>query len=206
MCEKGWEKYRVKGENSAFEVKSAQKYWLHNWLWKWSHSVVSDSLRPHGLWPTRLLRPWDFPGKSVGVGCHCLAVGRLFADGWGYVYTQLLHLKYSSTHAYRLLGGTGLGTWELKDGAHSGTCPHQHPCWRKLPWVAAVSVCDVPRANWSCPHLCGHSPRPAAGLPRILSNYCFCPGSQYMWDFVCAFQEWSIYFLQSCGPLQIKFH
>ena len=40
--------------------------------WKSSHSVVSDSLRPHGLQPTRLLHPWDFPGKSTGVGCHCL--------------------------------------------------------------------------------------------------------------------------------------
>ena len=40
--------------------------------WKWSRSVVSNSLRPHGLQPTRLLRPWEFPGKSTGVGCHCL--------------------------------------------------------------------------------------------------------------------------------------
>ena len=40
--------------------------------WKWSRSVVSDSLRPHGLQPTRLLHPWEFPGKSTGVGCHCL--------------------------------------------------------------------------------------------------------------------------------------
>ena len=40
--------------------------------WKWSCSVVSDSSRSHGLQPTRLLRPWDFPGKSSGVGCHCL--------------------------------------------------------------------------------------------------------------------------------------
>ena len=32
---------------------------------------MSDSLRPHGLQPTRLLRPWDFPGKSTGAGCHC---------------------------------------------------------------------------------------------------------------------------------------
>ena len=40
--------------------------------WKWSHSVVSDSLQPHGLQPTRLLHPWDFPGKSTEVGCHCL--------------------------------------------------------------------------------------------------------------------------------------
>ena len=40
--------------------------------WKWSRSVVSDSSRSHGLQPTRLLRPWDFPGKNTGVGCHCL--------------------------------------------------------------------------------------------------------------------------------------
>ena len=40
--------------------------------WKWSRSVVSNSLRPHGLQPTRLLRPWDFPGKSTRVGCNCL--------------------------------------------------------------------------------------------------------------------------------------
>ena len=40
--------------------------------WKWSCSVVSDSWRPHGLQPTRFLRPWDFSDKSTGVGCHCL--------------------------------------------------------------------------------------------------------------------------------------
>ena len=31
---------------------------------------MSDSSRPHGLQPTRLLDPRDFPGKSTGVGCH----------------------------------------------------------------------------------------------------------------------------------------
>ena len=40
--------------------------------WKWSRSVVSDPQRPHGLQPSRLLHPWDFPGRSTGVGCHCL--------------------------------------------------------------------------------------------------------------------------------------
>ena len=29
---------------------------------------MSNSSRPHGLQPTRLLRPCDFPGKSTGVG------------------------------------------------------------------------------------------------------------------------------------------
>ena len=33
---------------------------------------MSDSSRPHGLQPTRLLHPWDFPGKSMGVGFRCL--------------------------------------------------------------------------------------------------------------------------------------
>ena len=42
---------------------------------KWSRSIVSDSLRPYGLQPTRRLHPWDFPGKSTGVGCHFLLQG-----------------------------------------------------------------------------------------------------------------------------------
>ena len=44
--------------------------------WKWKVKVKSLSrvrlLATHGLQPTRLLRPWDFPGNSTGVGCHCL--------------------------------------------------------------------------------------------------------------------------------------
>ena len=43
--------------------------------WKWSRSVVSDSLWPRGLKSTRLLCPWDFPGNSTGVDCHFLLQG-----------------------------------------------------------------------------------------------------------------------------------
>ena len=39
---------------------------------KWSRSVVSDPQWSHGLQPSKPLCPWDFPGKSTGVGCHCL--------------------------------------------------------------------------------------------------------------------------------------
>ena len=49
--------------------------------WKWSRSVVSDSLWPHGLWPTRLLPSWDSPGKSTGVGCHFLLQGIFLTQG-----------------------------------------------------------------------------------------------------------------------------
>ena len=60
---------------------SRQEYWsglpflssMHeSKKWNWSRSVVSNSLRFCGLHPIRLLHPWDFPGKSTGVGCHFL--------------------------------------------------------------------------------------------------------------------------------------
>ena len=40
-----------------------------------SCSVVSDSLRPYGLEPTRLLCPWDSLGKNTGVGSYALRQG-----------------------------------------------------------------------------------------------------------------------------------
>ena len=43
--------------------------------------VVSDSLQPRGLKPTRLLCPWDFPGKNTGVGCRVLLQGSFPAQG-----------------------------------------------------------------------------------------------------------------------------
>ena len=51
--------------------------------WKWSHSVMSDSSRPHGLQPTRLLHPWDFPGKSTGVGCQLWKLAQIHVHRFG---------------------------------------------------------------------------------------------------------------------------
>ena len=41
--------------------------------WKWKVKSLSRVrlLATPGLQPTRLLCPWDFPGKNTGVGCHC---------------------------------------------------------------------------------------------------------------------------------------
>ena len=36
---------------------------------------MSDSVQRYGQQPTRLLCPWDFPGKSTGVGCHLMLLG-----------------------------------------------------------------------------------------------------------------------------------
>ena len=99
--------------------------------WKWSRSVVSDSQRPHGLQPTRLLRPWDSPSKSTGVGCHCLANGKRSHPffGWSSISwalkIALLPLLKSSSFFHscarnrvfakpilNLIQATGSGTWD----------------------------------------------------------------------------------------------
>ena len=44
-------------------------------------SVMSDSLQPYGLSPTRLLCLWDSPGKNNGVRCHALLQGIFLTQG-----------------------------------------------------------------------------------------------------------------------------
>ena len=38
-------------------------------------SVMSNSLWSSGLWSTRILCPWDSPGKNTGVSCHAVLQG-----------------------------------------------------------------------------------------------------------------------------------
>ena len=47
-----------------------------------SSLVVSNPLWPHVLQPTRLLCPWDFPGKNTGVGCHSFSRGSSWPRDW----------------------------------------------------------------------------------------------------------------------------
>ena len=50
-------------------------------------------LRPHGLYPTRLLCPWEFPGRNAGVGCHFLSQGTFPTQG---VNPSLLYWQVDS--------------------------------------------------------------------------------------------------------------
>ena len=57
---------------------------------------MSDSLQPRGLVACRLLRPWDFPGKSTGVGCHFLLQGIFLTQGSNSCLLCLLHYQADS--------------------------------------------------------------------------------------------------------------
>ena len=72
-------------------------------FWLVSRSVVPNSLQPHGPQPTRLLCPWDFPGKDTGVGCHFLLQGTFLTQGSNpglLHYRQILYQQsYISTYS-----------------------------------------------------------------------------------------------------------
>ena len=55
-----------------------------------SCSVESNSLRPHGFQPYRLLCACDYPGQNTGMGCHFLLQGIFFTQGWN---LDLLHCR-----------------------------------------------------------------------------------------------------------------
>ena len=81
-------------------------------------SVVSDSLKPHELQLTRLLYPWDFPGKNDGVGCHFLLQGISLTPGSN---LHLLHVQVDYLPLY-LLGSPQIrelmktDSWALPSG------------------------------------------------------------------------------------------
>ena len=109
---------------------------------QFSHSVVSDSVRPCRRQPTRLLHPWDFPGKNTGVGCHfllqCMKVKslsrvRLFVIPWTAAYQAPLPMGFSRQEYW---SGVPLPSPSNILGSSNA-----QPCSR-LPWFFLT------RTNW----------------------------------------------------------
>ena len=93
-----------------------------------SCSVVSDSLRTHGLDPARLLCPWDSPGKNTRVGCHSLLQGIFLMREWnlhllhcilyslGYLGSPQVSVKPAQTSQRPKPGSQGWGLGPRKEG------------------------------------------------------------------------------------------
>ena len=81
-------------------------------------------LRPNRLWPTRILYPWDFPGKNTQVSCHFLLQG-IFSTK---------ELNPCFLH------------WQV----NSLSLSHQRPLIRCL--FTVVCICQSPCPSLSLPH------------------------------------------------------
>ena len=97
-------------------------------------SVVSDSVRPHGLQPTGHLCPWDFPVKNTGVGCHSLLQGIFLIQG---LNPRLLHLLHWQVDCLQLAphnSSSNLQTYHpspsllplMKEGRYRCSEPQSH--------------------------------------------------------------------------------
>ena len=71
-----------------------------------NHSVVSDSLQPHGLYS-----PWNSPGQSTGVGSHSLLRGYSQLRDWTQV--SCIAGGFFTSWATREAQDTGVGSLSL---------------------------------------------------------------------------------------------
>ena len=106
-------------------IKKSYVYWLHlcrNYAYRWikckTHkensfwlgyrtircfsvircSVMSNSLWPHGRWPTRLLCPWHSPGKNIGMCSHSLLQEVFLTHGLNPSFLHCRQILYHLSH------------------------------------------------------------------------------------------------------------
>ena len=105
------------------------------------------------LQPTRLLCPWDFPGESTGVGCHCLLSPLQTFD--------LKKSAISGAHCPAREGGVGAGA-DWRSGWGCLAAP-------SLPRVGACSGQDPRGGAGRLP-----APVPRGGCPALVLLVCVC--------------------------------
>ena len=93
-----------------------------------SGSVVSDSLRPHGPQPSRLLCPWDSLGKNTGVGFHALLHGIFLTQGSKLHLLHLLHWQADSLPRHHLGSPCKLIIDQFKKRKKYGTTKTHNRC------------------------------------------------------------------------------
>ena len=126
-----------------------------------SRSVMSDSSRPRGLQPGRLLCSWKTPGKNTGVSCYSLLQGIFLTHGSNLGLLHCRQLLYCLNHQgspfhniiYNILvfiaidssAAPYLSTWHFIRSAHSET--EQDPIVLAL--LPLSSACLLPVENLS---------------------------------------------------------
>ena len=125
-------------------------------------SVMSESLWPHGLEPTRFLHPWNSPGKNRGVGCHFLLQGIFLTQG---LSLHLFHLLHCQT------GSLPVAIWEATD---LGTKWFICCCMMMMIWMIFVpQSCPTlfDPMDWSPPYSSVHGIFQARILKRATFHF-----------------------------------
>ena len=110
-----------------------------------AQSVVSDFFQTHGLQPTRLLCPWNFPGKTTGAGYYFFLQGIFSTQG---LNMSLLHWQTDSIPQSHL----GSISWVKMMERILTVCPTQYQSDReskkKKKWAAPLSTLIHTQIHW----------------------------------------------------------
>ena len=92
-------------------------------------SVVSNSFRPYGVQPARLLCPWDFAGKNTRMACRFLLRGIFLTQG------SNLHLLHQQGDSLPLLN---LGSPTLKHTLAQDDDLLWHQCYQVIAFANLI--------------------------------------------------------------------
>ena len=123
----GSERSPVGGHDNPLQHSCLENPMDRGAWWDTVQSVAKSRTRlkqlsTHALYPTRLLCPWDFPGKNTGVGCNFLLQGIFLTLG-------------SNPHLLSLLLSRQILLLLSHPGRHIGPSKivERDPCTRKGP-------------------------------------------------------------------------
>ena len=82
----------VSGSKKEFKFNWSGRWWMKTGAWNCEseNSSMSHSLGSHGLYPARILCPWNSPGKNTGGSFHFLFQGIFPSQGSN---LSLLHCR-----------------------------------------------------------------------------------------------------------------
>ena len=103
---------------------------------------MCECVLTYGLKPSRLLCPWDFPGKNIGVGCHFLLQGIFPTQGSNLRLLCLLHWQACSLPLSHLGLQNISANYILSKGRHSSTLN-----WLKGPYSARSLPLPFPHSD-----------------------------------------------------------
>ena len=115
----------------------------------------AQSLRPRGLWPARLLCPWDSPGENTGLGCHVLLRGVFPTQGLNHVSCMTGRFFTAEPPVSPLVSWPGIkprppamGVWSLSHWATREVPSLWHffrpLCWKRCLIPCLLYPCLVP--------------------------------------------------------------
>ena len=144
--------------------------YFHDVSFLLSGSVVSDSLRPHGLERSRLLCLWDSPAKNTGEGCHSLLQGTLLTQGSSLGLLHCRQILYHLSHQGSPIFMISLNKWFWID--YLSVLISDHIIWNIITSNIPPNSNDQIAFFWERTLV---GPPDLSGAPA--SSPCLCPGS-----------------------------